>query len=239
MKFKANAIINSYDVDFKSELTINAIAKYFQLAAINHSNKVGYTNGFFTESGFTWILNRLHIKIFEYPVYMDNIDITTWSKGARGFFAFRDFILEKAGKKCVVGSSVWLLIDVKNKRPVKVKDEIVERYTVEDEDAFNSDIRRYKPDKIEKVDSIIEYQLRYKDYDINGHVNNSVYFELIEDAIYREYNKKITEIKICYLKEINQHFRNVYVQLRNKENSLHYSICQKDTVFASGEAIVA
>ncbi|MGA1845579.1 acyl-[acyl-carrier-protein] thioesterase [Deferribacter abyssi] len=239
MKFKVNAIINSYDIDFKGELTLNAIAKYFQIAAITHSNYAGYTNGFFTESGFAWILNRLHIKILEYPVYMDKINVITWSKGSKGFFAFRDFILEKSGEKCVVGSSVWLLIDVTNKRPVKVKKEIVEKYTVENKNAFNSNIRQYKPDKIEKADNVFEYQLRYKDYDINGHVNNSVYFELIEDAIYKEYNKKVSEIKICYFKEINQQLRDVYVLLTKKDDSLIYSICLEDTVFASGEAIVS
>ncbi|MGA1862502.1 thioesterase [Deferribacter thermophilus] len=234
MKFKINSTINYDDVDFNNKTFLSTIARLQQKSATFHSDSVGYTNDFFIENGLTWVLHKLHIKIFKYPVLYDNYDFFTWSKGAKGYFAFRDFNMIVNNKIYVAGSGVWLLIDVNKKRPVRVSKEMVDRYTTEAVSSIDTDILKFKVfDKGEKVYEKI-YKLRYRDFDRNRHLNNAVYIEFIEDIVFEVFDKYIKEIKIIYEKEIPSSIKEVNVILKKEGDSLFFFIGN----YACGELFV-
>ncbi|BAI79538.1 acyl-acyl carrier protein thioesterase [Deferribacter desulfuricans SSM1] len=234
MKFKINSTVNYNDIDLNNKILLSTLARLQQKAATLHSDNVGYTNNFFVEKGLTWVLQKLHLKINRYPTLYENYEFITWSKGAKGYFAFRDYEMIINNETVITGCSVWLLIDINKKKPIRVSDEIVNRYTVENVDSMDSDIYKFKVSKDGETVFEKRYTLRYRDFDRNKHLNNSVYFEFIEDAVYEFSKKNIKEIKIMYQKEIPFGISDVNLSLKRQNNSLIFQI--ED--YAAGEIFI-
>lgn len=179
-KFHFNTSIKSYETDASGKVSLANLFYYFQEAANLHASSLEWGLEYLDSINKFWVLSRLFVKIDNYPVHKDEICIETWSRGAEGFFAYRDYRVLVNGKSCIDAVSSWMILDKSTHRPTKIEQigkeipGIKESYL-----AFPST----KILTVEPINKTFEKTIYYSDIDINFHVNNGKYVEIFSDSL--------------------------------------------------------
>ena len=174
--------IRSYEVDWRNRLSILSFFGFMQEAASKHAAELGVSIHQLLAEDYTWLLARLKIKIVSYPGWNEKIQVSTWPSGTQQLFALRDFeIKDQDNRPLAAAVSAWLVIDIKKRRPVRIKPFVERLKPVEDYHIL--------PDRLDKLAVSSNhtheriYRVRYSDLDINQHVNNVSFVEwLIEST---------------------------------------------------------
>jgi len=207
MKIEKHHKIGFFDIDQHYKLRIQSVARLFQEMATLHSTGLGAGPDVLFKKGLTWFLNRLEIEFFRYPLLGEEIKITTWSRGFNGYKGFREYHIESSLGDIARGSSVWLFFDFKRKRIAKVPGDISSLYEIEKEEWFDKGIDDWKTCGRIQPEQEMDVSLRYSDFDINGHVNNTIYLGFLETLYHKTINnngRPIRNIKIRFNREIGK-----------------------------------
>ncbi len=207
MKIEKNHTIGLFDVDHQFKLKVQSAAQFFQEMATFHSTQIGVGSNVLFEKGVIWILHRLEIEFFRYPKLGEEIQVVTWSRGFKGFKGYREYLIESAKGEIARGSSVWLFFDLKKKRISKVPAEISKHYTFEDDKWFDNEVDDWQACGKIKPEKQIAISLRYSDFDVIGHVNNTIYIGFLETlyhSITSSNSRPIRNIKIRFCREIDK-----------------------------------
>ena len=239
MFVRKQRIVDFFDVDSTGSMTAQAMARCFQDLAVSHSDQVGAGFRVLRKRSFAWFLNRLKIDILSAPSLHETIHLSTWTRGMKRFKNFREYLMESEDKKPLVkGSSVWLFYDLAQLRIAKVPKDIIGRYEPESVQNFDPDLDDWKPCGKIGPDQESNISLRYSDFDINGHVNNTVYIGFLESLFYeklRDRKQKIKEISLRFVQEIDPSFRQVSVGWRKQGQAWDCNISSSDTLFADAQ----
>lgn len=193
--------IRSYEVDCHHRLSILSIFHFMQEAASRHAEALGVSIQQLLSENYTWLLSRLKIKIASFPSWKDQIRVSTWPSGAQRLFALRDFELKKNNQAVAAAVSAWLVLDVQKRRPVRIGPFVERLRPLEGEHIL--------PDTLDKLPGLEfrtyekRFVVRYRDLDINQHVNNVSFVEwLMESVPARVLNTSIlAELEINFLAE--------------------------------------
>lgn len=148
------------------------------------------------------MIYKWKIKIKRCPRSHEKIKIKTWASGFRNINAFREFEIYCGEEKILEASAIFLLIDLENRKPIKIPEEIAEVYGSNDNRIFKSIKRINEPEDLERLDRF-SYKILNRDLDFNDHVNNSVYLELIYEAMDKDLSQvKFKEISVNYINEL-------------------------------------
>jgi len=176
------------DFDKNQKLTLAAILKYFENAGSRHSDAAGDSAIEVSETqGVAWVLTDWKACVKDFPKYGQKIKVETWSEGlVSAFGTSRNYYLYADDKLCVEGTSKWIRLDINKGRPVKVDDDLINRYGPEPgKTVFNGE-RLAKISLPETFSSETKIALRRSDFDFNKHVHNLNYFDFALDAIPEE-----------------------------------------------------
>lgn len=100
----------------KAHLT--AICNFLQEGASMHAETAGFGFEQMYKSNQFWVLTRLKVVIDTYPHWKDEMTLKTWSRGKKGIFYLRDFIIENEHQKPIVkATSSWAALNTKSRRP--------------------------------------------------------------------------------------------------------------------------
>lgn len=173
--------IRAFDVDANNRLKVSTIFDYFQDAASNHAEelKVGYSNLF--KKGYFWVLYWAKFDFIEYPKVMDEIKIQTWGKKQFKLYSIRDFLMmNKYNKVLCKATTAWLFLDAKSSRPKIMPELFPEVIFLEDKSALDELPQKFQ--NITATEKIFSRDIKYSDIDLNEHVNNAKYIELLDDC---------------------------------------------------------
>ena len=158
------------------------IFNFMQEAASRHAEALGVSIQQLLLENYTWLLSRLKIKIASFPVWQDRITISTWPSGAQRLFALRDFQLQDKHDQTVAAAvSAWLGLDVEKRRPIRIGPFIEKLRPLEGQHIL--------PDALDKLPGLEfrthekKFVVRYRDLDINQHVNNVSFVEWLVESI--------------------------------------------------------
>ena len=182
--------VHSYEIDRDSRLSIVSAINFFQESAWRNAEslEVGFKD--LASQNRLWVLSRLYVEMYRYPLWGDDIQLETWPKGMENLFALRDFRLKSAdGKELLgAGASAWLVIDGTTQRLLRVEQicDLIPCYP-------HSSLE-HKLGKI-ALASTMTPQTRiiagYTDVDVNNHVNNVSYLNWAVNYLPLE-NTKLT-----------------------------------------------
>ncbi|MEQ9763752.1 acyl-ACP thioesterase domain-containing protein [Streptococcus jiangjianxini] len=198
----------SYEIPFY-ETDVNHCAKlpYLLSAALQvsglQSAALGVSDQYVLDTyGLVWVITDYDIHIERLPKFSEKITIETEAKSYNKLFCYRDFdILGQDGQKIMTIAASFVLIDFKTRKVTPVPVDLVKVFDSE----YVKKVRRGpKYPLLENADKT-DYHVRYFDLDMNGHVNNSKYFDWIYDvmpfAFLRSHSPK--HIAFKYIKEIH------------------------------------
>lgn len=201
-KFKKTFEIPYYDCNKDGHVRPISLLKYLGETSMLHSDHEGMGAKELEEMNCAWILNRWRVSFDTYPRAKESISIETWPSNFYKFYANREFkIYDQRDKLIGKASSLWVLIDTKRERPIRISDKVYDSSLIIDERSFDS---FYSFDKEFDLDREMDFRVRKSDIDYNNHVNNTKYLEWLVEVVSDDIDKnyKLSEFEIFYKKEI-------------------------------------
>lgn len=183
------------EANAKSELTYHALLNYLQDASTLHSEELGESGAQLMEQNMAWILSFWQICIEKLPKSSDDICVKTWPYSTKGVFGLRNFCVENAsGESIVKANSIWVLVDPRNGRPIRITDEVSSHYPDEPKlDMDYCDRKIAVPEVYKEMPALIvpKYFI-----DTNNHMNNAKYVMVAEEYLPEDFQVK--EIRVEY-----------------------------------------
>lgn len=206
--------IKYYECDTTQKITISMLLNIMLHVSGEQSYLLGVGDEVVAEKGLAWIIIQYGVEVERMPAFYESITITTQATSYNKLFCYRTFnVYDEKGNLCVTVKSTFALMNVEERKMVRVPDELVAPY----ESEFSKKlIRTPKPEKIDEEIMIFkEYRVRYLDIDSNRHVNNSKYIEWAIDTLNLEFltTHEIESMTIKFEKEVH------YGQLIHSEMS--------------------
>jgi medium-chain acyl-[acyl-carrier-protein] hydrolase len=189
-----------------------------------------------------WVLLSGYMHMVRYPLYKEKITIRTWIskysciKGVR-----ENIIFDEQGSIIGRAKGLWLFFDIKKRIPVRIFDDIKEKWSCFPEESINYDINK----KIEALGSASykkSFLVHRYDMDSNKHVNNLKYLQWLMETIPNEIMDN------CYMQSIygrfvgEAQFDHSIVSLTENENDPNnfiHTIRDLDTnqVYSTGRTV--
>lgn len=190
--------ILAHDVDAKYDLKPSAFFRYLQETA-NHQMrdcKPTYEELFAEHKAF--ILSRMCLNVYETPTQYDEITVRTWPCVDKGVLFNRCYQMVKDGRVIAESLSLWALVDTEKETFIPYSAELFKNFVHSDKlEGFNLRFRMPK-EGFEKKGS---RKILYNDTDINGHMNNTVYPDILSGYCDVITEKKVSSVSIAYLSE--------------------------------------
>ena len=196
-------VAEPFHVDFTGRLTMGVLGNHLLNCAGFHASERGFGIAEINENHYTWVLSRLAIELEDMPRQYEDFTINTWIENVYRLFTDRNFELQdKNGKTIGYARSVWAMISMETRKPadlISLHGNNLGQYVSDRECPID------KPGRIKvSVDAPVEeYQTRYSDIDINGHVNSIKYIEHILDLFpmdtFKE--KQVKRFEMAYVAE--------------------------------------
>ncbi|RDU22694.1 acyl-[acyl-carrier-protein] thioesterase [Anaerosacchariphilus polymeriproducens] len=210
------------EVDAKERLTLSSLVNYFQDVSTFHSEDVGAGLDYFKKKKLAWILNSWQIVIESYPKLSERIEISTWPYDFKGFYGNRNFVIKnEKGKNLAYANSIWVLMGLENRHPVKVKKEMAAIYGGLEE-KFPMNYKKRKIKLPETWECLEPFPVRKYHIDTNNHVNNGQYIQMAKEFIPDD--KTISQMRAEYRREAV--LGDIIVpKLHQEENAYMISLC--------------
>jgi|GEM_PF-2110954 len=178
------------EVNEKKIMPLAEIINYMQDSSAMQGEEIGKGLDYRKERQEGWIINYWQINIKDSIKYMDELKVSTWISSYRGGIWTRDYLIEKDNKYNESNSSfgiaeakgIWVLYDFKNNKLTVPEKEEINLYGIENGLELKKYGRRIKPgENYEKIwtEDVLPYQI-----DVNHHMNNSWYIEMLEGELY-------------------------------------------------------
>jgi len=173
--------IHSYEVDFKHLARAESLFRLFLEGAWSHAEQLGVGFHQLAAEGRYWVLSRLAIEFEQYPRWGEEVILTTWPRGVTSVFALREFEIAAAtGGRMVAGSSAWLVLDARTRRPQRLKSIVKSIPGLPQKAALKQD-----PEKLAAIQNSLlsmTTSAQYSAVDVNSHVNSARYIGWMLDA---------------------------------------------------------
>lgn len=193
--YELNSKVRYSEANSNSELTYHALLNYLQDSSTLHSEELGESGAQLRAQNMAWILSFWQICIEEMPKLSENIKVSTWPYQTKGLFGLRNFCVDnEKGERIVKANSIWVLVDARTGRPMRITEEVSSHYP--DEPKLEMDYCDRKiaiPNQYEEKPAII---VPHYFIDTNRHMNNAKYVMVAEE--YLPENAVVKEIRIEY-----------------------------------------
>ncbi len=196
-------IVRAYEVDPRGHLSAVSICNFLQEAAANHASALGVAIHQLASQNITWVFSRLALKVHDHPKWGEPLRVRTWPSGVRGPFALRDFLLTGKDDRPVAASvSAWLLIDTRTRFPIRRVTSVLDRLgTVKADPPLAHDLGKLPA--LDGCNHEARFTVRYRDLDVNHHVNNVSYVGWVVESLPHEIldSSVLTDLEVNYIAE--------------------------------------
>ncbi len=199
MKWTENFRINSHDCDSSGRVRAALVLRYMQECANLQLQNLGPTADELRRDGKAFILSRLNLSIYGELFAYDNIEVSSWGCESRGVSFNRCYQIKRNGEIIAEAASVWGLIGFVDHKIYKV-DEIEMGFGIDEPLELDAPKRVHIPKDI-SLSLVGERMVVYSDLDINNHMNNTNYPDMLCDFIPNMSEKRVLSMCISFAKE--------------------------------------
>lgn len=192
------------DIDFDKSLKPFSLLNFFQDLASDNAEKLGFGYSYIYPKNLMWVLLKYRIEFEEYPTDIRTLTLKTEPRGYNKLFAFRNFELFSDNNMIVRASSMWSLVDFKNKSLVNIESIIKDNPYMSQFQQKEADLKFKKIPAITNIDYQKEFEVRYNDIDVNMHANNGNYIVWALEPLEHTFRMthKLKTIDMVFKKEI-------------------------------------
>lgn len=194
--------ITSAETDAEARIRPGALANLLIQSATESADSLGFGFEGLKEHNLFWVLSRISVKVFKRLKWYDRVEIETWPRDISGILYLRDFIARDGqGDTAALGTSAWLAIDLKKRRPKRFEGELHDLFvSMKDRIAYED-----LPEKLPGISVGDNFRVtsKYFDIDLNRHVTSTRYIDWMMDTFpidfHREYYPK--SLSVNFIKE--------------------------------------
>lgn len=182
MVYTQTYVTKWHDADPDLHLRPSAVLVYFEETSGLHMRSVGRSlDEMHIKEKRGFILSRIGI-VFHNPVAAySEITVNTFTGASAGFSSPRYFEMFADGEKAAEATSIWALVDLESRRPIKIS-EFDFGFEHEERELEGIPTRVSIP-KTTEFAVVGKREIRYSDIDYNGHMNNTKYPDMLMDYI--------------------------------------------------------
>ena len=186
----------SSDVDAQRRLRLSRLFTFLQEASIAHTTALGKGWEKTLDKGLLWIVTLQQVKVDRLPVYDEDVRLLSWPGETMHLYFPRYYRLEDgAGNTLLTGSALWALMDEGSRRMVFPEEHGI-RIDAENEEKPLPLPAAPKPPLTGEKET---FSVPYSYVDLNGHMNNTRYLDLLEDRMPADLRQKaVREIRAEY-----------------------------------------
>ena len=183
--YEKKVLIRSEQVDMTRCLRMSDLFRLLEEASIAHTEALGCTRDKTLDRGLLWVITRQSAEISEMPAYDEEIIVRSWQGEMQHVFFPRFYEIEREGKVIIRGQALWMLVDEETRTFIMPEDYGIEIPGRPDsDDMFIPAIAI--PEAAGDAAASESLVTRFSQIDINGHMNNTRYFDIIDDSLKKE-----------------------------------------------------
>ena len=175
--------INYYDLDGRGDMKLTALLKYINLSAVANADELGISYEKIAALGLAFVIQRFTLRISRWPVINQTVTIKTWpAEITKGTFRRNGSMHDKDGNKIAEWTGLWVLIDIIKRRVQRPKALPVPLPAY---GLMDVDFEAAKLEIPEDAGLTASYRhiVRFSEIDLNMHMNNAVYGDLIANLL--------------------------------------------------------
>lgn len=168
------------DVDARGRLRLDAAARHIQDIGADHLRDLG-----FEDSHPLWIVRRTMMDVLGPIEYGDMLRMRRWCSATSNRWCQMRVRIDGRKGGLIESEAFWININRETQGPARISDEFLEGL----QRTTNVDRLRWtaynRPGNRDTATDIRTYPVRYTDMDLFDHMNNSVYWSIVEDHLSR------------------------------------------------------
>ena len=192
--------VGSELVDYEKKVKLSSFMNWFQQCSVRHTEELGMGRHMTFDKGFLWVIISEHILINRMPEYDEEIVIESTPGMTLHYFFPRNIVIKnKNGEILVKANALWALIDKNTRQFIDPSENgIIINGINRDTDVVP--VIKLKVPELHKKKT---FTATYSMVDINGHLGNTHYMDLMNDIMFENDGKlEIKEATILFKKEI-------------------------------------
>ncbi len=186
--------------DFAGRMLPSDLLKEAQQAATEHLDAAGLGVDFLNERKLAFVLSRQRLSVVRFPRGGERVRVVTEPACCGPIYPRHTSFFDQKGEKLAELLALWTLIDLGQRR-------ILRRGPKELTDFFPVQSKPPKLERLPEMERITAsrpFAVPYSMTDVNGHLNNASYADLVADCLQEELmsGRVISCMDICYHSEL-------------------------------------
>ena len=126
MSYTRSFQVEPVDIDVQGHVNNQVYVRWIEELAVGHSEAVGWSHETYEKAGALFVMRRQEVDYLTSVRGDDVVDGRTWLEDARGVQCTRlsEFVRRSDGKVVARGKTLWVYLDARRGRPVKIPDEV-------------------------------------------------------------------------------------------------------------------
>ena len=169
------------DADFRSLLKPSALLRYVEQVSADHARTFGMTDQFFKDHGVAFLVGKQALKFDRVPQRAEKLTLLTRVEASRrGSVKRITTVTDAEGKQVAMVDCRWIVVSLAENRILREPGWTVDGF-------WNETVEGELPLQLHKcregLASAGEWTVHYSQCDLNGHLNNAFYLDLVCDAL--------------------------------------------------------
>ena len=150
--------------------------------AADHCHSINYSLYELHKRNVGWVLLAGVMKMYRYPNYKEKISIRTWLSEYSTVKGIRENEIYDEQKQ-IIGKArgLWVFFDIEKRKPVRIFEEIKNKWSFRTEKSLKQDIRTIEA--IKTASNVMKFTVNRYDTDMNRHVNNIRYLQWLMESV--------------------------------------------------------
>ena len=187
-----------HDVDARNMIKPSALARYLQETATHQMRDRKPTYHELFNEGKSYILIRLSVQIYRILGPYEVIEVRTWTCPSKGATFKRNYSIFVGEEKVADAYSEWAVVDINDGKIYPVKEIEISNYE-EGEPLEMTIPSKFRIPKDLVMKKVGENVVQYSDCDMNGHMNNTMYEDMLWNLVPDVQSKILTGFSIRFI----------------------------------------